>query len=397
MKQACFSVILLCYKHFEYLYSAIDSVLSQDYPNIELVISDDGSKDFPEEQLRVYVEAHKDSNLTNLVIRQEPHNVGTVRHLNHAVAACSGAYIAALAGDDNFNDSHVLSAYVAGFSRAPETCYIEMAQTAMYNETMDTLEDFYLKPPVQVALEKTETDTTELLKLLIQFGPCLPSTSTCFKREFFEKFGDFDETYTLVEDYPMHIRLAEEGWIIHYESFVAIKHRHGGISHGQSGASAASSILYFTDLQRMTVDLVLSHLDVLDADNRKKVARQKAKELQWIAFHLARVQKNYSKMFFLAASHPIHSSFVLLTHLDGWGWKWHVNMLYICLGLWFATPWIAQMFELVTPYSAELAASVLCVLGGCTFFLWVCAFLVWGVNRIFRAVLRFPSETLAIG
>jgi hypothetical protein len=33
-------------------------------------------------------------------------------------------------------------------------------------------------------------------------------TSTCFKRKFFEKFGKFDEQYQLIEDFPMHIRLA---------------------------------------------------------------------------------------------------------------------------------------------------------------------------------------------
>lgn len=80
---------------------------------------------------------------------------------------------------------------------------------------------FFANSLVQAAIEHTKESTDELLRLLITEGPCLPSTSTCFKKEFFDRFGVFDEAYTLIEDYPMHMRLAEEGWIIHYNNFVA--------------------------------------------------------------------------------------------------------------------------------------------------------------------------------
>ena len=233
MNEPLFSLIILCYRKFEHLYTAIDSALLQNYPNIELIISDDGSAEFPRSDIETYISKQKSENITNVLVRQEEVNCGTVRHLNHAIAAAHGDYLVALAGDDAFYNENVLSAYVEGFSRAPENCYIEMAHTAMYDSTLTKLESYYLKPIVQKAIEKTETDSSDLLEALIKYGACMPSTSTCFKRTFFEKFGKFDEKYTLIEDYPMHIRLAEEGWIIHFENFVAIKHRNGGISHGR--------------------------------------------------------------------------------------------------------------------------------------------------------------------
>ena len=50
---------IVCYRNWEYLTETIDSVLAQDYPAIQLIISDDGSKGFPLEQFRDYIEKNK--------------------------------------------------------------------------------------------------------------------------------------------------------------------------------------------------------------------------------------------------------------------------------------------------------------------------------------------------
>ena len=78
------SVIICCYRRFQFIYEAIDSVLSQSYGAIELLISDDGSDNFPEKKIRNYIEKHKGENIKNVIINHETQNQGTVRHLNHA-------------------------------------------------------------------------------------------------------------------------------------------------------------------------------------------------------------------------------------------------------------------------------------------------------------------------
>ena len=54
MKQPLVSVILPTYDREWSLKTAIDSVLCQDYSNIELIVIDDGSKDNTQELLKVY-------------------------------------------------------------------------------------------------------------------------------------------------------------------------------------------------------------------------------------------------------------------------------------------------------------------------------------------------------
>mgnify|MGYP000424525881 CR=1 FL=1 len=53
------SVIILTYNQMDYLYDAIKSVLNQDYPNIELIVSDDASCNFQKGMLEKFIEENK--------------------------------------------------------------------------------------------------------------------------------------------------------------------------------------------------------------------------------------------------------------------------------------------------------------------------------------------------
>ena len=48
---------MLTYKKFDYLYEALDSVFIQDYPNIEIIIGDDCSPEFPRKEIDQYIES----------------------------------------------------------------------------------------------------------------------------------------------------------------------------------------------------------------------------------------------------------------------------------------------------------------------------------------------------
>ena len=299
-----FSVIVLCYRHFEYLKDAIDSVLIQNYPAIELIVSDDGSDAFPKEEVEHFIEDRKGKNVVHYLVRTGEQNLGTVKHLNQARTFTHGEYMVFLAGDDRLFDENVLSTYVDAFLRAPKNCWIEMAQTGMFDEKLERMQECYMTAEVQRALEKTETDSSDLLQLLITKGACLPSTSTCFRAGFFERFGGFDESYQLVEDFPMHIRLAKEGWIIHCEPFIAIRHRHGGISHGHKNALSRSQIMYLNDTKRMIQELQLGNLEVLEKKQRKRVIKQKKAELLWIDIQLVNAQKGSGSAISLILQYP---------------------------------------------------------------------------------------------
>ncbi len=76
-KRGLVSVIILSYKQFAYIYETIDSVLMQDYPAIEIVIADDGSPNFPQNEIVSYIEKNKRDNIQGYTLLHDGVNVGT--------------------------------------------------------------------------------------------------------------------------------------------------------------------------------------------------------------------------------------------------------------------------------------------------------------------------------
>lgn len=93
----------------------------------------------------------------------------------------------------------------------------------------------------------------------------------------------------------MHMRLAKEHWVIHYQNFIAIKHRHGGISHGQKNTLSRSSVLYFTDEKNMIEKLILPQISELPSKVRYSVLRYQKRQLRWIEFMIAKNGKEIFK------------------------------------------------------------------------------------------------------
>jgi glycosyltransferase involved in cell wall biosynthesis len=90
------SVIVPIYNQAGFIRETVESVLSQDHPNIELVLSDDGSTDGTSDVVREYAAGEPER--VKLVASEE--NTGIAGAFNRALDAHTGDYIAWLGGDD---------------------------------------------------------------------------------------------------------------------------------------------------------------------------------------------------------------------------------------------------------------------------------------------------------
>lgn len=88
------SVALATYNGERYLRRQLDSVLAQTYRNIEIVVSDDCSRDGTVAILEEYRRAH------GITFRVNERNFGFVRNFERALAGCSGEFIALSDQDD---------------------------------------------------------------------------------------------------------------------------------------------------------------------------------------------------------------------------------------------------------------------------------------------------------
>lgn len=300
-----FTVSILCYRNFEFLKDAIESVCMQDYPQIELIVSDDGSECFPTDEIIKFIKKRKGDNIISFSVLEAPTNRGTVRHLNELISQSNGEYLVFLAADDALYDAHVLTRYVEGYRHATDDCHLEMAQTAMYDYALEHFEEYYMGGYIQSLIEG-QVDYDRLYQALC-ISPCLPTTSTCYRKSFFEIYGKFDENYFLIEDYPLHIRIAQDHIPFHYENFIAIKHRNGGISHGAVNAHSQTRLRYYNDLQRCHETILESFCSVAP-ENEKEIRRLYGH--QKIFFDYQRLGTTHNIMDFLKlfCLHPFYSA-----------------------------------------------------------------------------------------
>ena len=95
------TVAIPIYKRLQYLPHVLDIVASQDYPNIELLVSDNGmnGSTIPDIVSRYYPKPYR--------FRQNPSTVNMPNHFNQLIENASGEYLVILADDDEISSNYV--------------------------------------------------------------------------------------------------------------------------------------------------------------------------------------------------------------------------------------------------------------------------------------------------
>jgi glycosyltransferase involved in cell wall biosynthesis len=179
------SVILPTYNRAWILREAIDSVLSQNYPNIELIVVDDGSTDRTAELLASYGDSIR-------VLSQKNKGVSAAR--NAGIKKSRGKFIALLDSDDTWMQGKI-SCQVEFFKNHPE---------AMICQT----DEIWIRKGVRINPRKKHKKLSGMI-----FEPslhlCLVSPSAVMmRRKLFELKGYFNEKFTICEDYDLWLRVS---------------------------------------------------------------------------------------------------------------------------------------------------------------------------------------------
>ncbi|MBB3047308.1 glycosyltransferase involved in cell wall biosynthesis [Litorivivens lipolytica] len=112
-KNPLISVVLISYNGARYIGEQIRSVLSQDYPNIEVVISDDGSNDETLEIVNQYAAENE-----NVRVYPNEGRRGIHGNLSNGLSKARGQIIAICDQDDIWHTEKlsILNSYIQGFS-----------------------------------------------------------------------------------------------------------------------------------------------------------------------------------------------------------------------------------------------------------------------------------------
>ena len=224
------SAYVISYRRFDYLFDSIQSILNQDYPNIELLIFDDSSPNFPYDEVKCFIEKNKKENIKNVLIITHPVNLGTVENVNSMIKNSRGEYLIGLSTDDEFYKIDSISTIVDRMILKNANLIITK-RIKIDKSGTNQLYEMPLKK-FEKKIKRMNSAEKQNMAFLKQFYYDMASGSCMyFSREMIYEWGLFDTKYILWEDGPFLYQYTKKGFFLNLEyDIISKKYREGGIS-----------------------------------------------------------------------------------------------------------------------------------------------------------------------
>ncbi|MEQ1772391.1 MAG: glycosyltransferase family 2 protein [Burkholderiales bacterium] len=197
------SIVVPSYNHGRYLKEAIDSILSQNYKALELIVIDDGSTDNSREILAAYGEQFH---------WELQENQGQVATLNRGWLMSKGALIGYLSADDLL---------LPGAVGAAVDCFRQ------HPEAVLSYSDFNLIDPDSAVVRRVVAPECSYRDMVVKML-CPPGPGAFFRRSAFEKAGLWHTGYKQMLDFEYWLRLGLHGSFVRIPQALAAYRVHSG-------------------------------------------------------------------------------------------------------------------------------------------------------------------------
>ena len=197
------SIVIPTYNYAGYLDEAIKSVLGQDYPNIELIVLDDGSTD----NTRAVLERYGDR-----FYWETQENIGQAETLNKGWRMSKGDILAYLSPDDIL---------------APNAVSTSVKHLLKHPDVVMTYCDYDLIDADSVSVRRVRAPEFDYRDVVVRFV-CPPGPGAFFLRSAFEAAGPWNGTLRQIPDYDFWLRLGLQGRALKIPEVLASFRVHDG-------------------------------------------------------------------------------------------------------------------------------------------------------------------------
>ncbi|MBP6038932.1 MAG: glycosyltransferase [Flavobacterium sp.] len=234
------SVICLSYNHQDYVEEALNSVINQTYPNIELLIADDCSTDNSVEIIQNWLQHHPKVHFS-----PNEKNLGNTKTFNQLAKKATGEYIIDLAADDVLLPNCV-EKQIETFQK---TKYKNLG--IVYGNIIEINQDGTFLRNYYTVLDDPKSG--DIYSMVIGRTTKICSVSSMVKKSVYEKIGYYDEELAY-EDLDLWIRASRLFDFEYFPEIVAKKR--------ETPNSLSSHFLYKNNFK--TKQLNLSTLKILN-------------------------------------------------------------------------------------------------------------------------------------
>jgi glycosyltransferase involved in cell wall biosynthesis len=190
------SVICLSYNHEAYVVEALNSVINQTYPNIELLIADDYSTDHSVGKIQDWLKNHP-----NVFFLANEKNFGNTKTFNQLAKKARGEFIIDLAADDILLPNCIEKQVNAFQNSNYKNLGIVYGNLVEINENGNFIRNYYT--------EEDHPESGDIYKMVVGRTTKICSVSSMIKKSVLEKLGYYDENLAY-EDLDLWIRTSRE-------------------------------------------------------------------------------------------------------------------------------------------------------------------------------------------
>jgi glycosyltransferase involved in cell wall biosynthesis len=204
------SVICLSYNHEAYVVEALNSVINQTYPNIELLIADDYSTDNSVGIIQDWVKNHPEVHFS-----ANEKNLGNTKTFNQLAKKAKGEFIIDLAADDILLPNCIEKQVNAFQNSNYRSLGIVYGNLIEIDEKGNFISNYYT--------EEDHPESGDIYKMVVGRTTKICSVSSMIKKSVLEKLGYYDENLAY-EDLDLWIRTSR-GYEFEYLPEILAKKR----------------------------------------------------------------------------------------------------------------------------------------------------------------------------
>lgn len=227
------TIILTSFNQKQYVKDALESVRTQDYPNIELIIVDNGSTDTTPLIMQDWIAKHELDFPIKTIFREG--SIPYCRSFNEAFSKANGKYLIDLSGDDMLTKDHIMLAVIKLQDFLGSACCF--SDVLLIDEKGH--ENTFYKRDFRGKL-KQKIRVGDIYRDLVK-KHVVPSVSLVFDSDLFRKEGGYDEDLSY-EDFDIMVRLARKYPFV-FSNHIGVKKRNHSKSFAASQYSSRNSIM----------------------------------------------------------------------------------------------------------------------------------------------------------
>ncbi len=229
------SVVVITYNSSKTIIETLESIRTQTYQNIELIVADDCSIDNTVEIVNAWFNNYKDYFIhTEFILSNK--NTGVSANVNRGFSKSGGKWIKPIAGDDKLLPN-CISDFIEYVNDNPKSNIIFSKVVGFGNEDAAT------KWPYLNVKKYFEAFDSEQFRIILSVQNFLPAPSAFIKKNVWESVGGYDEDIPLLEDWPFWIKALTNGFSFDFLDKETVCYRFGDTSISQGIKPLSKSYL----------------------------------------------------------------------------------------------------------------------------------------------------------